>query len=534
MLPIRTTNFSQIQISSDLFDKDKKGEQMEGMCEWIAFRKRNGKRIFIFAVTTGMFERYSHDEDDQYFAFLQMEAERFERFLKEGGPFFMDSGVIGELFYYYKSRGEWKLAAALVEFALEVYPYHSEFYYYQAQVTLKKRDPVKAFQWVQKAIEMNPIQPAYWLLAIESLLWSRQKKKALAYVKYGEKEVDEKKRKEFFWRVGLLLQRHHLYNQAQIYLLKAFHLDPGNPDLVYDLCDLYEKKGKLQRAIAVIERYLKSNPEDADLWYDLGYYYEQIGWYDHALKAYRFASLLDPKFDEAWLRQGECYFQLGDYDRVLNLLETFQETHKKKPSSFYELYGKTYYALGKYEQAIQCFHRALKQSDRKRKELIIGIARAYIAQKNYEQALEFLAMPVESEEEDSWETLELLFQMSLELKDSGKRLNHDLHHLLQLSLDEAKWSYWIHKLFLQQNVSEAIQLIEEILPYFEFKSALLLYQKAAYLLYTNQLQKGYETLENALLLNFAKRHALFHFVPSLQKEALVKEIMEIYRTKARL
>lgn len=478
-----------------------------------------------------MFDRYSYDEDDQYFSFLQMEAERFERYLKEGGAFFMDSSMIGELFYYYKSKGLWSQAEALIEYALEIYPYQSEFYFYQSQIALKKKNFLEAFKWADRAIEMNPSYPSSWLIAVEALLNMKQKAKAVSYIKAGAETIDAEKKKDYYWRAGVLLKNHKQYNLAHVYLLKAFYLDPKDPDLVYELCELYEKQKKPQLAITIIEKYLEHNPEDCDLWYELGTYYEQKGWYDHAIRAYRFAYLLDADFDEALQKQAECYYRLGDYDKALHLLEDLDERPGKKPTIYYELLGKVNFALGRYKQASQAFYQTLKRNNGNQGEALAGLVKICLLQKDYERALELLATHGNFESNDSWETLDLLFQMNLELQKVGKEFDYNIHQLLYLSLDEEKWSYWIHQLFLGKKVTEAMQLLDEVLPYFDMKSSLLLYQKAAYLLYTKQIQKGFEVLENALLLDFKRRHVLYHFVPMLQKNQLLKDIIETYRIK---
>ena len=83
---------------------------------------------------------------------------------------------------------------------------------------------------------------------------------------------------------------------------KGRGLDPQNPDFPYNLAALYQRQGRLGRAVDVLNEALTTTVQDANLYVFLGKLYEAQGHRMQAIDAYRNALRLTPNWGDLNVR----------------------------------------------------------------------------------------------------------------------------------------------------------------------------------------------------------------------------------------
>lgn len=112
------------------------------------------------------------------------------------------------------------------------------------------------------------------------------------------------------------------------------------------------------KAIAELNRILKTNPNDSWGWYRLGWALSNAQRYEESMNAYNESSKLDPYFSFPWSGIGNSLYSLGKYDQAS---EAYDESIKLLPTATnWNSKGNALYREGKYEEAIKAYDEAIR------------------------------------------------------------------------------------------------------------------------------------------------------------------------------
>ena len=67
----------------------------------------------------------------------------------------------------------------------------------------------------------------------------------------------------YFYNLGIIQQYLKNDSEAEAALVKAFEIDPNNPDYIIAIVDFFMKGGKNEMALKYVNEWLKLHPEDA-------------------------------------------------------------------------------------------------------------------------------------------------------------------------------------------------------------------------------------------------------------------------------
>jgi tetratricopeptide (TPR) repeat protein len=98
---------------------------------------------------------------------------------------------------------------------------------------------------------------------------------------------------------GTMLARTGQYPEALPYLEKAVAADPGNSDAWHNLAVTYQKLGRNEEALGVLNRLTRSHSSEKIYHYSRGSVLRALAKKDEALKAFRKAVEIDPEYREA-------------------------------------------------------------------------------------------------------------------------------------------------------------------------------------------------------------------------------------------
>jgi len=89
---------------------------------------------------------------------------------------------------------------------------------------------------------------------------------------------------QLFNEIGVLLYQAKDWENAELYLQRAYILAPSDKDIMYNYASLLYSQLKWQKAIAVFQDYLKLAPDDKGVGEKIADAYYQLGKYDLAAK----------------------------------------------------------------------------------------------------------------------------------------------------------------------------------------------------------------------------------------------------------
>ncbi|VAX16830.1 hypothetical protein MNBD_NITROSPINAE03-714, partial [hydrothermal vent metagenome] len=137
--------------------------------------------------------------------------------------------------------------------------------------------------WVSALAVMTMERNAIW--SRDVLLWrdviQKSPKKIRGYLNLGYAYMAEKN-----------------YKEAEVWFGKSLEMDNHSTDALYNLSEIYDKRGELEKAINTMHKAVKAKPGSNSLKYALGNLYFRNGIYSKAAKYYRMGLALETEFNE--------------------------------------------------------------------------------------------------------------------------------------------------------------------------------------------------------------------------------------------
>ncbi|MGL4981740.1 MAG: tetratricopeptide repeat protein [Treponemataceae bacterium] len=166
----------------------------------------------------------------------------------------------------------------------------------------------------------------------------------------------DKKRAEYFFQAGKLLEKKALYEQAALYYQKAGMIDKHHVDCHASLGTLLLRFKKFDEAKQEFDHALSLNPENLNIYYYLGQLFREEKKYPQALEAFDIAIHSVEVKQKAHIEKGFCFLET---DKVENAMVEFEyavessKKHNAKETLFAQyLLGFCYEKLDKIDHAL--------------------------------------------------------------------------------------------------------------------------------------------------------------------------------------
>lgn len=156
--------------------------------------------------------------------------------------------------------------------------------------------------------------------------------------------------KEIYGYLGQLYYSQRQYDKAIKQFETYLSLDPVNIDVLFLLGSLYLEQGDRKEAQEYFLRCTKVDPDHVDCLNSLGYLYAEQGLHlDKAEAMIQMALKTDPQNGAYLDSMGWIYFKKGEYDKALNYLN--QADRFLDDPVIYEHLGDVYFQLDQLEEA---------------------------------------------------------------------------------------------------------------------------------------------------------------------------------------
>jgi len=160
--------------------------------------------------------------------------------------------------------------------------------------------------------------------------------------------------------MGLSYLGERNYSSALFDLTEAEKLDPGNPDILYNLGLAYVGKKRPDLAEAKFLKAIFLKPGFSAARNDLGVAYLDLKRWDSAIQQFKIVKddLFYDNNENAGINLGLAYLGKGDYAKAREELQAVASINPRNPAARLSL-GRVWFALDKSEQAIIEYNKAL-------------------------------------------------------------------------------------------------------------------------------------------------------------------------------
>ena len=333
---------------------------------------------------------------------------------------------------------DFKKAEDMLNIIEKISPEHEEIFLQRSNISSKKKDHLKAIEFLKKALEVTDEPSEIWnLLGMEYLFLE-----------------DYIKAKDFFYKC--VKENSHDYQS------------------LYNLLYCYEQLGEDIEAINTLNNLLEINPYSEVAWHQLGKIYIKINKLEEALSAFEFAIISDDCFTGAYIEKGNLLEQMGRLNEAIDNFEF--SLNFTDPSAFVNhKIGVCHLKLGNDKLAIRYFEESIKLEPNHEKSWL-ALIDFLIDTKDFLKAQHYVnkALQSNSDNTDLWKKSALIHfelnyyeETAVGCETAINLGNHDIQN----------WTMWMDSLMLVNDWQSALKIGEQALQYHK-KNAPILYRIA--------------------------------------------------------
>lgn len=275
-----------------------------------------------------------------------------------------DPGQVG---FLYLQAGDTLKAETLFEQIIEQRPDDWRSYYNRGQLSYFGSKWLDTIKYLSKAVEVNPKEPALWLMLSETYIRIDSLESAERSLRNALELAPDNKDANYM--LGFILYQQQRADESVPYFEKAIEVDGNDFRAMGILASIYDGKGNYTISDSLYERALRLSPKNSVFNNNYGYSLSERGIrLEYANELVDRALEVEPENGSYLDTKGWVLYQLGDYQGAL---EYIQQSLQVRDSSaeVWEHLGDVHEKLGQYEEAIRAWRKAY-QIDGTRKTLL--------------------------------------------------------------------------------------------------------------------------------------------------------------------
>jgi len=461
--------------------------------------------------------------DFEYTEDAKFSVERYEEMIRKKDLYFFDSQAFGNIIDFYIEKNDPIKALQVVEYAISQHPYAAIFLIKEAQLLLITGQSDQAFAILEKAESLEPSNADIYL--IRGSIFENREWHAEALELYAKALELSDSPDEIYLQMAYVHENLEDYEKAIDCLKSSLEHDMENQDALYELAFCYDIVDKQEESISFYNQYIDKEPYSYAAWYNLGNAYTKLGMFEKALDAYDYAILIKDNFASAWFNKGNALINLERYADAINVFRhTFE--YEQPDAETYCSIGECYEKLEQMDEARAFYKKAVKL-DPKLAEAWFGIGITLDFEERWFESIHFYkkALAIDDLNAEYW----------FALGDSECKLGNfeaakpAYEKVMELSPgDENIWLDFSSMFFEQRNYKEAIALLSEGIKHLPDLIELK-YRMVAYLFGDGQISEAILNLEECLSADPDKHELLLEYLPELQQNNVITDIISRYR-----
>jgi tetratricopeptide (TPR) repeat protein len=180
---------------------------------------------------------------------------------------------------------------------------------------------------INKSLEENPNDNAYWSLKVQILLRMGKFNSALSTL---DEALQTNSSNAQAWNDRGLLEAGYLqdYDRAIQSFNRSIKIDPGNAKTYYNKGMTLENMGRYDDAFQSFEKAVSIQHNFSMAWFREGIVLAKMGKHNESLLSFQQAITLSPDFAEAWNQKGLSYSALKQYNDALTCFDKATQLDK--------------------------------------------------------------------------------------------------------------------------------------------------------------------------------------------------------------
>jgi len=448
---------------------------------------------------------------------------RFEEMIASNTSQFFDADELEEIIEYYMQWFNLELAKKAIDYATNQYPYNSSLKIKKAQYLSSQHNTRDALLLLNDIEEVESTNSELYMT--RGYIYSQigLSEQAIENFKFALPLSEFKD--EVYVAIGVEFLNDEKAGDALYYLKKAIKFNSENEIALNELSLCFELTGKSEEAITFYESYIDENPYSYYAWFNLGISYNRLGLYEKAVDAYDYAIAIKDNFSSAYFNKANS---LAQQEKYLEAIAVYKETfkHEEPDANTYYYIGECYENLTQYDEALVNYNRAIKL-DPAAADAWLGVGIVLDYQNRITESIHYIkkAIEINPHMPEYWYVFaEVQHKLGFleEAAAAYLRVIELNYNEFDVYIDYAKL------LYDGEYYKDCEKILAEGIKKFP-NTPELIYRMSGLQMELGRKQDGLSFLEHALQLDYDKHSELLEYLPILETDNAVMNLIQSFK-----
>lgn len=452
-------------------------------------------------------------------------VEQYQFARENNEPIHFSEEDFEEIIHYFLQSNKASEALEASEFALNIFPYSSEFSLAKADAYLELGDLENAEETLDNNYTLDYSDVNFYLIKSEIFLQRNQFDEALDTIKKGLKNCFEDK-DSLYLQMADIYEEMGDYHNMILSVKKALKINPKNEEAFVTISFAFQFHQSTSDKISIFSELIDEDPYNVLAWYHLYLAYRESKKMDKAIEALEYILAIEPENEECINNLAITYYENNDYEKALNFLLELEKTDGLSAYN-YIIMGVCYRELKQYKKAKVCFKEAMAIDD-ENPDLYFHLALMYFEEKKYNAAYSLIQKAVSYSKSNVY-FLELKANIMLGmdmLEESIEVLKTMIKIDPEMYLAYAKLSL---ALYINGQSKEALELIKEAIETYNY-GELYFYQSIIYF-EEGKMDAGLMSFMMGMEFSPQSYQIVFDYTPWIADLKSIQDVLIHYQSK---
>lgn len=305
---------------------------------------------------------------------------------------FFDVEEFEQIIDYYLDDFQYDEAREAADLGKRQHPASVEIKYKFIHIYIEQGKPKKALALLDEIPVWEENNPERYFLKGTALCLIGKLKESEAQFDRGL-ELSGDDTFEALVNISIAFENVRHFELALKYLMQAYHQQPENLSVLYDLGYFYDRLHKFDESLKYYQQYLDLDPYSDNVWYNIGIVYHKLEHFEKAVDAYEFSIAINPDYASSYFNKASVWVNAGNYGKAIESYREFLDVEPESTQAYCYM-GDCYEQMGRLEDALHSFRRVI-ELDNSDPEGWFGAGMIYHRMGSQQEAITYILKAIE-------------------------------------------------------------------------------------------------------------------------------------------
>ena len=271
---------------------------------------------------------------------------------------FFDVEEFEQIIDYYLDDFQYDEAREAADLGKRQHPASVEIKYKFIHIYIEQGQPKKALALLDEIPVWEENNPERYFLKGTALCLTGKLKESEAQFDRGL-ELSGDDTFEALINISIAYENVRHFEQAVKYLIQAYHQQPENLSVLYDLGYFFDRLHRFDESLKYYQQYLDLDSYSDNVWYNIGIVYHKLEQYEKAVEAYEFSIAINPDYASSYFNKASVWVNAGKYELAIASYREFLDVEPENTQAYCYM-GDCYEQMNRLDDALAAFQKVIE------------------------------------------------------------------------------------------------------------------------------------------------------------------------------